>query len=252
MRNPIQTIRIKKRHPSSGYYTEPLSGLGQSVFDDTGGYFDFGGDTTVDWGAAPAPTTEDTGIIAGFRQRFQDAVNALDAKVTELNDVEARLFNIRMQADLDEVDAAEWQTQYNKVLAAQSTVQAAQNAVNEVSNWWNGIKSYFTGLAGIKMNGMSGLGLLPAIPWGTIALITAGTAAIAAVIYSANQFIDRMNIKAWNDENIRRSQEGLEPLPKPETSSGPSLFADISDLGKVAIVGFAVFFLLPPLLKRIT
>lgn len=234
MRNPIQTIRVKKR---------PLAGLGQSVFDDTGGYFDFGGDTTVDWGTAPAPTTEDTGIIAGFRQRFQDAVNALDAKVTELNDVEARLFNVRMQADLDEADAAEWQTQYNKVLAAQSTVQAAQNAVNEVSNWWNGIKSYF---------GMSGLGLLPAIPWGTIALITAGTAAIAAVIYSANQFIDRMNIKAWNDENIRRSQEGLDPLPKPETSSGPSLFADISDLGKVAIVGFAVFFLLPPLLKRIT
>src|SRR5574340_744724 len=229
-RKPIKTIR----------------GLGQSVFDDSGGYFDSTG-ATVDWSQTDTtPSSSDTGIIASFQQKFQDAVNALDAKVTELNDTEAALFAVQLQASLDSSDQAEWQAQYNKVIAAQPTVQAAQNAVNEVSNWWNGIKSYFTGLAG-----MAGLGLLPAIPWGTIALITAGTAAIAAVIASANSFIDRMNRKAWNAENIRRSQEGLEPLPSPEPRATSSIFADVSQLGKVAIVGFIVFFLVPPLLKKL-
>src|SRR5574340_671305 len=225
-RKPIKTIR----------------GLGQAVFDDSGGYFDSTG-ATVDWSQTDTtPSSSDTGIIASFQQKFQDAVNALDSKVAELNDTEAALFAVQLQASLDQTDTAEWQAQYDKVLAAQSTVQAAQNAVNEVSNWWNGIKSYF---------GMSGLGLLPTIPWGTIALITAGTAAIAAIIASANAFIDRMNIKAWNAENIRRSQEGLDPLPSPEPRSTPSIFADVSELGKVAIIGFVVFFLVPPLLKRI-
>lgn len=216
-----------------------------AVFDDTGGYFD----DYYDYSETVTP--QENSILDDFRQKIVNALAALDAKRNELIVTENRMYDVAAQASQNETDSADWQAHMNKIIAAQTTLDAAQNAANQLSSWWNSIKSTF-GLNGLQQRGgLAGLGLLPALPWSTIGIITGGVAAVAGIIYAANGFIDRMMLKAWNDENIRRSQEGLDPLPKPELTSGDSIFTGATELGKVAIIGFAAFVLLPALVKRL-
>lgn len=196
------------------------------------------------------PNANDVGLMQSFANDFNAAVARLDAQVIALDTAETKLYEVYSTAQKNPDDLAAWQTEFNKVNAAKSTIQAAQSAVAEVSGWWQSAKSV-VGLSGMRRVAVGALSALPfAIPWGSIALITGSAAAIAAVIASANALIDRLNLKAWNDENIRRSQNGLPPLPKPETSA-QSIFGDLSDLGRTITFAVIAYLFLPPLLKRL-
>lgn len=192
-----------------------------------------------------AATPQDQGIFANFKQKFSDAVAQLDNASAALDQAENNLYAVQYQASLDPNDYAEWQDNFAKVNAAISTRDAARGAVATASGWIGNIKSAF---------GLSGLGLLPEIPYATVAIITGGAAAIWAVVQAANAFVDKMNLKAWNDENIRRSQNGQIPLPdstRPVPLSSPSIFAGVTDLSKIIVFGAIAVLILPSLMKRI-
>lgn len=196
------------------------------------------------------PNASDVGIMQSFANDFNDALARLDAQVLALDEAETRLYAVQPIAAKNPDDLAAWQTEFNKVNAAKSTIQAAKDAAAQAGEWWRSAKS-IVGMSGLRRVSMGALAVLPvAIPWGAVAIITGSVAAIAAVIASVNSLIDRLNMKAWNDENIRRSQQGLAPLPKPETS-GQSIFGDFSDLGRTLTFAAIAYFLLPPLLERI-
>jgi hypothetical protein len=230
--------------------------------DTSGGYVDASGNFIdasgmnwgpIDTGATPLPAAN-TGLLASFQQKFSDAVAQLDAQSAALDQAENDLYAVQLQASKDPADYAEWQNQFAKVNAAISTRDAAKNAVATASSWWNSAKSAL-GLAGLRpSHALGALGFLPEIPWATIALITGGAAAIAAVIAAVNSFVDKMNLKAWNEENIRRSQAGEAPLPdssRPAPLSNPSIFSGVTDLSKVIVFGLIAVFVLPVILKRI-
>lgn len=182
---------------------------------------------TAEWTDENPPNA---GIVANFRRDFDNAVSNLDAKVVELNQAESKLYSVQSIAAQDSGDLQEWQNQFNRVNTAKSTVQSAQNAVATAADWLASIRNAF------------GLGVVfPAVvPWGTIAIIAAAGSALTAVILSASEFYDSMMMKEWNAENVRRSQEGLEPLPdstRPVSTTPGGIFAGASELGKTVIFG---------------
>lgn len=186
------------------------------------------------------------GVFENFKNQFFSALQEFDNAVSTLSLRQQQLAAIQSSA-VDAADIAAVQSEYNKISAVNATIQSAQSVVNEISSWIATIRGTF-GLNAIRR----GLGVLPmvAIPWGLIGVITAATAAIAGVIYSSGSLIDRLTLKAWNDENIRLSQEGKPPLPRPEMVSGGSLFGELSSMAKVAIFGFAAWVLLPVLAEK--
>lgn len=237
------------------YYT------GDTSSDPTaGGYVDANGDyidaSGMNWGQIDTSATQlpDPTLLTSFQQKFSDAVGKLDDASNALDNAENNLYAVQVEASKNPDDYAEWQNQFAKVNAAKSTLDAARNAVATATGWWNSAKSAL-GLAGIPVNNKLGaLGFLPEIPWATIALITGSAAAIYAVVQAANSFVDKMNLKAWNDENIRRSQAGETPLPdstRPAPLSNPSIFSGVTDLSKVVVLGLIAVFVLPVILKRI-
>lgn len=200
------------------------------------------------------PDPNDVGLLQSFINDFQEKVAQLDAQIAALNEAQTRLDSVHDIAAQNPDDLAAWQSEYNKVNAINTTIQAAQSAVAQISDWWQSVKGV-VGLSGASRGARDllhgALGVLPfAIPWGIVATIAGAVAAIAAVVASVNALIDRLNIKNWNDENIRRSQEGLPPLPKPEMS-GQSVFGDLSDMGRTITFAVIAYLLLPPLLKRL-
>jgi hypothetical protein len=84
-------------------------------------------------------------------------------------------------------------------------------------------------------------------------VIVGATVAVSAVVTSSGYLVDKLNLRAWNNENIRRSQQGLPPLPdstKPQ-SVGGGLFDGVSNLAKWLAIGFASYMILPSVLKAL-
>lgn len=211
----------------------PLRGVSAVSYDPLTGAEIYIDDTEA---AAPSP-----GIIDRFKIEFNDAVTRFDNAVSLIGLRQQQLAAV--EPSQDDSDYGEWNSEMNKLNAANSTIATVQNAVMEVSSWWNSVKSMF-GLAGQKR-----LGALPLIvPWGLIATIGAAAGGLALLVSSSGAVIDKLTRKAWSAEQIRRSQAGLEPLPEPVSVNGGGIFDGITDLGKMLIWGFAAYLILPPLI----
>lgn len=217
-----------------------MRGLGDvNVDPSTGaiiGYDD--SDIPFDPGDIGTDETPDPGIIQRFKNEFADAVQKLDNAVFAIGPREAQLMQYQTIAAQNPDDYAAWQSEMNKVQTANGVITTAQTAVQQVSSWWASIKDTF-GLSGLRA-----VGVLPllAVPWGLIATITAATAAVVAIVYSSGALVDSLALKAWNAENISRSQQGLPPLPKPELVGTGGFFSGLGDLAKFAVVGMIVYF----------
>lgn len=196
------------------------------------------------------PDPNDTGVISQFVAKFNETTAELDAKIADLAAAQQRLLAVQSIAQQNPDDYAEWQSAYDKAAAMNSVIQTAQNSVAQLQDWWASAKSAI-GLSGAAGLARAGLGVLPfAIPWAAIGAIAAVSLSIAAVVETLNRFVDRMNLKAWNDENIRRSQQGLAPLPKPEAYS-QSIFGDMSSIATAAMYAFIAYLIVPPILEKL-
>jgi ABC-type multidrug transport system fused ATPase/permease subunit len=147
--------------------------------------------------------------------KYNAAVADWRAKLAALDAAESNLYNVRDQAMKDPKTAQEWQTNFNKINAIKSTISSVEGSINTIASWIATAKGA-VGLSGAAYAAVSGLGALGIAPLVVVGAIIGGTSAIAAVVFSVNQFIQKMNERAWMAENIRRSQAG-EPLLDPST-----------------------------------
>lgn len=145
-------------------------------------------------------------IIDTLKQQWNDAVSTFQQKLSELSGARARLIADQAIAAKDPDDLAEWQSYMSKLDAIQSVIDKANALINTVSGWWGTATGYF-GLSGWRRRGMlrvlsgnrsrglSGLGVLPLIPIGTLLAFIAAVGALAVSIY---KFIDYLEIKEQN------------------------------------------------------
>lgn len=198
------------------------------------------------------PDDGDAYQVMSLSDQLAAAVAKLDAASAALDAAESNLLAIQAEvfASGTASDQAAWTTNYNKIIAAQSTRDAALDTVHTVGGWVDNVKS------SLGLNGLGGMGVLPAIPWSLVAGIVASAAAIYAIANAANIFFNQWQINKWNAENIRR-QNANEPLltgnpALADTGGGiGGIFGDTATIAKYAMWGLLAFFLLPPALKML-
>lgn len=190
------------------------------------------------------------GIFDDFKARYDAAVLEYRNAATALVSAENELWSVADQASKNPEDAQEWQTQMNKIIAMQSTMASVESALGSIADFFSTARNWL-GLSGVKNK----LGFaLPAIPWSTLAVITGGAAAIWLVADGVVSFVNAMRRKAIDDENIRRSGEGLPPLEYPQdlkiNKSGVTETIEAGkDLVKWITIG-AIFFLISDVAKK--
>lgn len=182
-----------------------------------------------------ANKAQDQGIFDNFKQSFADAVAKLDQASQALDDSESALLAIQSDALNDPDYASEWQNQYNKVIAAQSTRDSALSAIQTASGWIDSAKQTF-GLSGVV-----------AIPWATVAAITAATAAILAIVFAANNFYNMFVTYQTQQINNDRQMRGLPPLDQPQlmsTGIGSGIGNFFGNITQWVVIGVVAYFLL--------
>lgn len=166
--------------------------------------------------------------------KWNDALAALDAERT---DFYANQDFAQSDPDL----GPQWSALDGKLSMLQSTIDNVSGAATSIVNF---LRSVTDGL-GITSAGVSGLGILPAIPWALVGLVAAGSAAVWALAHEVRLFnLDATN-KRLAIENIARSQQGLPPLDLvADSSSSGGIFAGLSDVAKWATYAAIAFALL--------
>lgn len=165
------------------------------------------------------------GIVDDFRARVDAAIADYQSAGARLAQSESYLYDVASIAQQDEHTAAEWQSNLEKVIAAQSTIEGVESAINSVRGFFNSIGEFFS-LSGVKTRPLGFV--FPAVPWALVGLITAGTAAMLVISDSVNSFVDRMS-----------------PGYVPKRST----IGEISDTVKWIIGGAVALMIVPELLK---
>lgn len=192
------------------------------------------------------------GLFDDFRAKYESAVADYRAAGAALIEAENNLWAVADTAQQTPEDAAEWRTQMDRIIATQETLRSVENAVSSVRDFLSSLPGFF-GLSGVKGKQ---LGLaFPAIPWGTLAIITGGAASVWIVIDGVNAFINALRRKAIDAANIERAQQGLPPLEYPLDlrAGGTGLTAGlqgVADIAKWLTIGAVVLAVLPALKKR--
>lgn len=195
------------------------------------------------------PNVTETNILLRFQDQINAAVTDLDNASAQLNLSASNLSSIQddVYASGDDSAISQYQDAVNRVNSTQSARDSALAAAQQARDFIS---------ATAPSVGLSGLGLLPAIPWAFVAAIVAGTAAIYAAANFANTFFNQWQIRRWNDANIAQQQAGGEPLQgQPllaDTSLGitsgfagiGSIFSGMGDLTKWIVLGIGAYFVI--------
>src|SRR5512146_57993 len=78
-----------------------------------------------------------SGVMDDLKSQWDSAISDFQAKRQALDQAESDLYAVYDQAAQDPDDLAEWQSSFNKLNAAMSTMDAVANAVTTVAGWWN-------------------------------------------------------------------------------------------------------------------
>lgn len=182
-------------------------------------------------------------ILDGFRDSFNSAVARFDTQVAALTQAEADLWEVHPGISDNAELMRQWQTEMNKVIAMQETVRAVRDTVSTVSGWWTTAKDAL-GITTTQSGGVLGaIGLMPAIPWASVALVVGGATAIAAVVYSVSQVVRQSRIWILQKENIDRANQGLPPIQDVAPGDQGGLFDGLGDSLKWIIGGAVVLML---------
>lgn len=134
---------------------------------------------------------------------------------------------------------AKWEANYKRLFAAQRIAANAEDAITAVTSWWNDLTSAFGGSNGT----LGGLGVAIAIPWATIAIITAAGASIGVALYSASVALREFRRYSLQKTNEARAAQGLPPIDDPYGKE-TGVFENISGIVKAAAFAFVAYQLL--------
>lgn len=191
--------------------------------------------------------------VTGFRDRFNAAVAQFDERVAALDQTESDLWATQdvVYASGDAQLQADFQAAADKISAMQASVASVRSTIQTVVGWWSSVKSSL-GIAGESGGTLAGLALLPAIPWGAMALIVGGTAAIAGVIYAASLVITRAR-QYQHQAAVDAAVAAGEPIPPDAYPvAEPGIFDAFTGFGNSAIWiigGLVVLAVLPGLMR---
>jgi len=166
---------------------------------------------------------------------WQEGLFALDAE-------SARLAAVAPFAALNSADAAEWQTQRDRIDFFSSTINAVSGAIQSIRGYVSDIGS------SARLAGLSGLGFLPAIPAAALAIITGGVVALGALIFSVKSFNDRMTAQHVTEINAGLIREGKPPLAYPPQDA--DLFSNIGTVVQWGVIGAIALLVVGQLGKR--
>lgn len=179
-----------------------------------------------------APVYE--GVFSGIMQKAEQ----LDSQVNQLYALIQDYENIYPQIRDNPALLAKWETQYQRLFAAQNVINKAKDAINEVSQWWRDINSATGGNAS---GTLQGLGLAFAIPWGTVGIVSAAVASLAAVLYAGSIAMREFRRYVLQQENIRRAEQGLPPLADPYPASDTSILGDFGNFAKWGVIAYLIY-----------
>lgn len=184
--------------------------------------------------------------IQGFADRFNTAVANLDAQVTQMAATEAQLWDVQpyVQSSGDAALQRDWDAAMQRIIATGTTVESVRAQVQTVAGWWQGVRSSFSGVQVSVPGVLSGMGLLPAIPWSVVAALVGGAAAVAGAIYAASKVIDSVRRRELQAENVDRTNRGEPPLADVAPPDTGGMFAGLSDAVMWAVGGAVLLMLL--------
>lgn len=221
-------------------------GLVSDWLYETFNYGDYSRDTEILTGDPPA---KKAGVVAQVQAQYTAAVADLEAASAELDLAESNLLSISddVAANGSGADLDAWNDAYARVIGAQSTRDSALQSAQTVAGWLQSAKAAF---------GLSGLGVLPVVPWALVAAIAAGASALYAAANAGNAIFNAWQINAWNAESLRRQQAGDAPLiggpVLADTSGGISAgIGSAADIAQYAMWGLIAFLFVPPLLRAL-
>ncbi|HJW55868.1 MAG TPA: hypothetical protein VJ577_11390 [Burkholderiaceae bacterium] len=191
--------------------------------------------------------------IESFRNAYNEAAdnwrNAMAMLDAAYNEFQAN----REYALSDDELAGQYGDLDSRVSLLQSTIQGVESAISTITNFFSSVGQAI-GLSGSQT--IQGLGVLPAIPWALVTLITAGIAGVWAVINSLREFNTTVANKKIAEQNIINSQNGAPLIPYldlgPPGGPGGGLLSGVSGTVKWAAIGLLGFMLLSMYKERRT
>lgn len=198
--------------------------------------------------------------IGSFKQQYndavakwQDALAALDAAYAE--------FQANHDYAQDDPDlSARYDDLSSKVDALRTTMTTVQGAIGDARGFIAAIGSAVTGgemadeastnvdPMGNVINGyrgLAGLGVLPAIPWAVVALVTASVAGVWVVINQVRGFNLDVANKKIAAQNILNAQEGKPLIPLLSTDGGAAggFWSGMPETARWAAIGLGIYML---------
>ena len=189
-----------------------------------------------------------------FRDQFNAQVSAFDSRVAALAQAETELWDVQdaIWASNDQAALMEWDNAMQRVIAMSATVESVRAQIQSVSAWWASVKDSL-GITGESGGALSGLGLIPAVPWSVIALIVGGTAAIGGVLYAAAAVIEKGRRFRYQ-QAVNEATASGQPIPEDmyPVVETPGLFDNLAGIGNslVWIVGGMVLLAVLPKLRE--
>ena len=180
----------------------------------------------------------ETSLLDSIESGFSSAVSRLQNAASQFTGAYNQFVNIPVQYRTEN-----WQTVKNRADTTRAIIQSFTNAVDTAYNW---VKSAF------GMDGLGSLGLIPAVPWLTVAAIGG---AISAIMVSYSYMVEELNKSAYRKQideiNAQRARDNLPPLSEEFVrANDPTLVTDLASLAKWLVIGGAVVFLVPKILEK--
>lgn len=182
--------------------------------------------------------------IESFKETYRQLIDKWQAAMDALDAAYGEFRGNYDYAQQDAELASKWAELDGKVSLLETTVQGASDAIDGMKNFFSSVGSSI-GLSGREMT-MKGMGILPAVPWALVGIVTAGIAGIWLVINALRAFnIDVTNRKIA-EQNIINSQEGKPSIPYLDLSDSSvgGVFSALPDTAKWAAIGVIGFLLI--------
>jgi hypothetical protein len=172
--------------------------------------------------------------IESFKAAYASAVAKWNAALSDLDAAYTEFLTHEAEVQDDPEMSARYDDLSGKVNLLQSTIQNVSGAITSVQDFFKSIGS------AVGMSGAPGLGLIPAIPWALVGLVTAGIAGVYVVVNALRGFnLDATN-KGIAKTNLQLASEGKPMIPY-VTGSGSGLFDGLSETAKYVAYGLAAW-----------
>ena len=167
-------------------------------------------------------------VSAEIAEQFDAKLTAWRDGLYALDVESARLVDLEPYAGRDPETAFERQTQRDRIDFFSSTINAVAQAIESIRTYVSDLGS------SAQLAGVPALGILPAIPAATLAIITGGVFALGSLVYSVRSFNDRITAQHLTEINAGLVREGKTPL---SPSVPLDLMGNLSQIVQWGVIG---------------